>query len=1003
MDPKEVRRQMRDMVTHGMGGGFVHSREGLATEYLSPEWFKCVNAAIDEAKKVGGYAWLYDEDRWPSGGAGGLVTIEHPEYRQRVLEMLEYSPDEFSPNGDEIKVFKAQKQGSSAKNISQINSSAKEKLSGDYKILSFVSWTSEPSVWFNNGTYLDTLSRPAVRAFIDSTYEVYKKNCGNEFGKRVPGIFTDEPNFLTVSKPSKPKNGTFITWTNGLPDEFKKRYGYSLLDYLPYLFLDVPDDEDTMLRVRHDYWECVTGFFLNNFTRQIYDWCHQNKIMFTGHVLEEQAMASQIPVVGAAMRHYEYMHVPGIDILTESISEVLTVKQCSSACHQFGQNRLLSELYGCTGWDFTLEGQKWLADWQYALGVNFRCQHLSFYTMEGRAKRDYPASIFYQSPWWKYYSLLENYYTRLSFILSQGKAIQDILVIHPIESAWSVYNPDLPHKTKMLDKELSTTLTALLKNHYDFDMGDEDIMSRHAQVKNQELTVGKASYRAVIIPPMITLRKSTFELLKKFVGSNGKIIALYPYPERIDCKKSDELKAFLQSESVKLVANNESDFIGALRNSLPPLVSIKENRHYDEIDNIIYQLRKNDGQLMLFVVNTNRSVDSPAWITLETSRYYPGKICNVEELDATTGKIIPLYSTGQKGRIDFSAIITRSGSRTYLISPDIKKGKALPAIQPKVVSKIVLSDGFDFKRDEPNALTIDFCRYRMREKNKTQFSAWSETLPIWKAQQQIRKSLNLPEIHRNGGLQPWAAYHTPYDTGCRVELVSDFQVTHLPKGKTFIVIEKPEIFDIILNGKSISNKPQGWWVDNSFSKVEITSNLKTGKNVIYLSTDYHGEYDIEDMYLIGDFGVDHKIISIIKEPNQLNYGNWVLQGYPFYSGSITYFKDINIRKNKGERIFVNFNSPSATVVAIGINGKRAGLSAWPPYKIEVTKLLKDGRNRLSLEIVSSRRNLLGPLHNTGKPYWTSSYEFRKEQTWIDEYQFVPYGLTGEAEIITYGG
>ena len=45
----------------------MHARVGLNTPYLSEEWFKLVAACADEAKKQGMKAWLYDEDRWPSG------------------------------------------------------------------------------------------------------------------------------------------------------------------------------------------------------------------------------------------------------------------------------------------------------------------------------------------------------------------------------------------------------------------------------------------------------------------------------------------------------------------------------------------------------------------------------------------------------------------------------------------------------------------------------------------------------------------------------------------------------------------------------------------------------------------------------------------------------------------------------------------------------------------------------------------------------------------------
>ena len=56
-------------------------------------------------------------------------------------------------------------------------------------------------------------------------------------------------------------------------------------------------------------------------------------------------------------------------------------------------------MYGGSGWDFDLKGHKALGDWQALMGINLRCPHLSWYTMEGEAKRDYPASILHQSAW----------------------------------------------------------------------------------------------------------------------------------------------------------------------------------------------------------------------------------------------------------------------------------------------------------------------------------------------------------------------------------------------------------------------------------------------------------------------------------------------------------------------------------------------------------------------------------------------------------------------------
>ena len=93
LEPEELIRQIRLMKEMGLGGFFMHARVGLNTEYLGKEWFECVKACIAEAEKLGMNAWLYDEDRWPSGSAAGEVTRRHPEYAQQGLDYaFENSP-----------------------------------------------------------------------------------------------------------------------------------------------------------------------------------------------------------------------------------------------------------------------------------------------------------------------------------------------------------------------------------------------------------------------------------------------------------------------------------------------------------------------------------------------------------------------------------------------------------------------------------------------------------------------------------------------------------------------------------------------------------------------------------------------------------------------------------------------------------------------------------------------------------------------------------------------
>ena len=78
LEPNELRRQIRNMHELEMRGFFMHARGGLMTEYMSDEWFECIDACVDEAKKLGMEAWAYDENGWPSGFAGGKV-LEDPD------------------------------------------------------------------------------------------------------------------------------------------------------------------------------------------------------------------------------------------------------------------------------------------------------------------------------------------------------------------------------------------------------------------------------------------------------------------------------------------------------------------------------------------------------------------------------------------------------------------------------------------------------------------------------------------------------------------------------------------------------------------------------------------------------------------------------------------------------------------------------------------------------------------------------------------------------------
>src|SRR5262245_36978216 len=85
LDIPQLLRQIDQFKQMGFGGFHIHSRTGLATEYLGEEFMRAVRACADKSAKEKMLAWLYDEDRWPSGSAGGIVTRDH---RFRIKHLL---------------------------------------------------------------------------------------------------------------------------------------------------------------------------------------------------------------------------------------------------------------------------------------------------------------------------------------------------------------------------------------------------------------------------------------------------------------------------------------------------------------------------------------------------------------------------------------------------------------------------------------------------------------------------------------------------------------------------------------------------------------------------------------------------------------------------------------------------------------------------------------------------------------------------------------------------
>ena len=177
----------------GWGGFFMHSRVGLRTPYMGRHWMTCIRACVEAARERGMEAWLYDEDKWPSGFAGGLSVAGNPAYRDQYLVCK--VDNRRALVAERIATFAAREIEGRLEDIRPDDTPALDD-DADRVIQFYPHTVPLGTPWFNDYAYLNVLNPDAVGAFIEATHEAYAQAVGKDFGGVVPGIFTDEPCIL---------------------------------------------------------------------------------------------------------------------------------------------------------------------------------------------------------------------------------------------------------------------------------------------------------------------------------------------------------------------------------------------------------------------------------------------------------------------------------------------------------------------------------------------------------------------------------------------------------------------------------------------------------------------------------------------------------------------------------------------------------------------------------------------------------------------------------------
>ena len=863
LDTEETRRQVRLMKEAGIGGYFMHARGGLLTEYMGEEWFDNVTAAVEEGERVGMDSWAYDENGWPSGFGDG-----------KVLEC-----------GEDYQI----------KNLTYIKT---ENYTGAPERVLLV--RDGYTYYYNvNPLYVDLLNPAVTDKFIEVAYEPYRIR----YGKRITGFFTDEPQLLrAVGYP----------WSIITRDEFMRAYGYDLVESVPSLFFEVGDYK----KVRFDYWKLTTELFSKNYFKRLYDWCDKWGYKLTGHLVCEDVMDSLVPPNGACMPHYEYFHVPGMDWLGRPLLEIsLTEKQLGSAAAQLGKKQVLSETFALTGHNVSHAELKRIFEWQMVNGVNLLCTHLEGYSNRGIRKRDYPAAIYYQQPWWDDVKIFFDTVSRIGNLLGEGEETADTLLIHTLSSSWVLYdgfveNRKAAEKMREVSDALAKDMRTLERKHILYHLGDETLMERHGRVEGKELVIGKMKYSRVIIPEHTVFFENTERLLREFREAGGEITTVEAIRENPITGQNDltyamrtyddfKLHYFVNSteKSVSAVFNRGDLVLDPVSGETSPFSGFYTFAPYESlvlIESGAYRLllpnKKEERELSL-LGDWDIESQSLNSITLDRCDYsFDG------ELIAERGYVLDILP-----RINAYRRPVKLWQKYRFAVEEIPEGEVYLVTETPEIFDIKVNGKPLVKRDMGDFVDISF------------------------------RKLPISEYLVTG------------------ENTIEFESTISQSEKTYKHIDNSWEFETMTNCLSYDIEIEPIYIAGNFG-VKITAPT---------------EELCRDAYRVKELQVEGgSSFAITKAPKCVDISRIDTSGYPEFAGTLTLKRSFKLDKDGAYRVKLCGRGMNA--VSIKVNGEQLGTKMFPPYYISLTDSLsksKNGELEIELTIRNNLRNMQGPHHH----------------------------------------
>lgn len=948
---------MRACRAGGVEALCMHPRAGNLIPYATDEWFAMVSALVEEGKRLGMQMWLYDEDPFPSGAAGGLVMTERPELSARVITR-HVAPASLKPGDlwpishqqvlwagltpvsrpapaedlsrsvgpvrqdwfmtrwdsryyyEETEYFDAPR-GSALNNVYSIRV---PKIPRGYRLEAL---TAEVAVTDNSwGGIPDLLNRDSFPLYKSLTFDRYEAVVGQHYGRTIPGMFTDEA-----------KPGSSMPYTREMFASFEDTYGYDLRGRVYQLFGPPLGEEYEKTRV--DYRRWVAERFLDVFVKPYARYCKQQGLLLVGHFSPEDDPIAESHCLGSVMPIMKQMGCPGTDVIVPYVGDrrAATLNlgsfRAGSLRSQTSQPYATSETLALSGWDVTSKECRRILAWQKVLGIDRYFIHGFYDSNEGIQNYECPPDYGPYSAIFQGMGAINDWLRRLEPVLDGANDTCDTALLNSVVSFWT-WSPDYASaRHKRLRRSLWKTLLACLRSHVGVQSVDEDDLAKARVVKGR-LRIGRRSYARVLVPAIDFMGEAALQTLRAAVSAGVDVVWFGGGPKRLLNARHDFVKVPSLPGKV-LTQGHPSE--GWIRREVPRAVTVTGKTRGDCYVRCFHSKAGKD-----YVLAVNLC-EEPVRLGLE----------------ATDGPGLQPVADLVDGEI------TVKGPRVTWKAP--ARGVALLRVGRGPVRQVrrgpvraLDMQGLTFERSGANLLRLNQPTVTINGEDQGRLDY---ARPLWELSSDYEADEDFPTF---AGTLPIRS--RVKDADARYRFV--FSVRGDVKAPRLILDPRCARgrFVLTVNGKTVGGKRRFPLGRIQAVRVHL-SNLKRGKNTVELrfTVTHAMEGLLSQLYVEGDFDVDvtGDVPTISPPRHGITREGWQAAGMPHYMGSGVYrWEETLSRGDAGKAWSLELDDVVDSAV-LTVNGKSVGTRAWEPWKWELPSL-KTGRNRFELIVSGTAGN-----------------------------------------------